>query len=282
MLVTLNEILEPAVKGGYAVIAPDFLNASMLSYYLEVAEKYQTPVIASYPPLPVDRLRNFDRWTGVLRSRCDSAKVPVCLHLDHGKDPQTCFRAIKAGFTSVMIDASIYEFEQNLEQTRQVVKEAKKHGVSVEAEIGHVGAYRFGIESSTTDNLLTDPDEAGSFAERSGIDALAVSIGTQHGQYKGKPDIDFKRLQALQDRVRIPLVLHGGSGTGDENIRKTIKGGIRKINVFTDIIKPYLKATLNGLKPWHIKNRKMHQQEAVERILKSYFEVSGSLGRGSI
>lgn len=279
MLVTLTKILESAKKGGYAVIAPDFLSINMLKHYLAVAEKYATPIIASYPPLPIDHFRRFEKWTAKLRVLCESADVPVCLHLDHGKNPQTCLKAIKAGFSSVMIDASVCELEQNLEITRQVVQVAKKAGVSVEAEIGHVGSSKSGIEGPSEKGFLTDPEQAGYFTEKSGIDALAISIGTQHGHYKGIPKIDFQRLEEIQTLVNVPLVLHGGSGTGIENIRRTVEKGILKINVFTDIIKPYLKATVDGVNPLQPECINKSQRTVVEKILIKYFIISGSLGR---
>ena len=277
MLVNLSEILELAEKKGYAVIAPDFISIAMLRHYLFVAEKYQTPIIASYPPLPMDRFRNFNRWVKKLRSLCHEARVPVCLHLDHGKDVPTCQKAINSGFTSVMIDASTYDLEENIRMTRQVVEAAGKVGVSVEAEIGHVGANRDSAEGKAAASTLTDPAQAGYFAEQTGVDALAVSIGTLHGTYRGEPHIDFQRLSDIRSRVTIPLVLHGGSGTGEENIRRSVQGGIRKINVFTDIIKPYLKASLTGIGPFRLPSSPGTPRSVVDRILKHYFVISGSL-----
>ncbi len=262
MLVTLTEIL----ADDYAVIAPDFLTADMLRHYIAVAEQYNTPIIASYPPLAIDRLR--PNWLKRIRPLCEASSVPVCLHLDHGKSIGVCKRAIKAGFTSVMIDASAHDFQTNLAMTREIVAAAKESGVSVEAEIGHVG----GSEGSN-ETCLTEPDEAAWFAAESGADALAISIGTQHGHYRGEPHIDFKRLEEIRRRVDIPLVLHGGSGTGAENIRRAVHGGIRKINVFTDIIKPYLKAS----RP--LPGRRAAQRQVVDDVLKKYFEISGSLGK---
>lgn len=277
MLVNLSEILGPAEKKGGAVIAPDFISVRMLRHYLSVAEKYETPIIASYPPLFIDRFRHFDRWVNKLRHLCHAARVPVCLHLDHGKDVKTCQKAISGGFTSVMIDASTFDLEENICMTQEVVEAAGKAGVSVEAEIGHVGANRDSAEGKAAASALTDPEQAGYFAEQTGVDALAVSIGTLHGTYRGAPHIDFQRLSDIRSRVSIPLVLHGGSGTGEENIRRSVEGGIRKINVFTDIIKPYVKASLTGIGPFRIWPSPGTPRSVVDRILKHYFEISGSL-----
>ena len=165
--------------------------------------------------------------------------------------------------------------------TRQVVEVAHKAGVSVEAEIGHVGSNKDNLDGRAFANDLTDPDQAANFAGQTGIDALAVSIGTLHGAYKGTPHIDFQRLSDIRACVHVPLVLHGGSGTGDENIRRSVAGGICKINVFTDIIKPYLKATKSGINPLKNGGPGYYQLAAVDEILKGYFEMSGSLGRAS-
>ena len=253
----------------------------MLKHYLFVAEKYCTPIIASYPPLPIDRFLSFESWVKKLRILCHTAKVPACLHLDHGKDVQTCLKAINSGFTSVMIDASTHEMEENIAITGQVVQAAEKAGVSVEAEIGHVGSNKKNIEGKASQSDLINPNDAGYFAEQTGIDALTVSIGTLRGSYKGTPHIDFQRLSDIRSSVNIPLVLHGGSGTGEENIRRSVEGGIRKINVFTDIIKPYIKETISGFNPFRSGSPSSLQRSVVETILKNYFEISGSLGTAS-
>ena len=281
MLVTLSEILAPAKEEKYAVIAPDFLSIGMLKHYLRAAEKHGAPVVASYPPLPIDRFRRFDRWTGKIRALCQESTVPVCLHLDHGKDVQTCLRAVAAGFTSVMIDASALEFDLNLQMTRRTAQAARQAGVSVEAEIGRVGANKDSMEGKAEKSNLTDPDQAALFARETGVDALAVSIGTLHGTYKGEPRIDFDRLAAINGAVDVPLVLHGGSGTGEENLRRCVAGGICKINVFTELIKAYLAATKTGLNPLAKGSAGLHQFEAVDKILGFYFTVSGSMGVAS-
>jgi ketose-bisphosphate aldolase len=180
-----------------------------------------------------------------------------------------------------MIDASICDLEKNIAITQEVTEAARKAGVSVEAEIGHVGSNKKNTEGKAIESDLTNPAEASYFAEQTGVDALAVSIGTLHGSYRGTPRIDFRRLSAIDSAVNIPLVLHGGSGTGDENIRQSVEGGIRKINVFTDIIKPYLKETVAGFNPFKTGSPSFLQRSVVDTILKGYFNVSGSLGAAS-
>ncbi len=281
MLVTMETLLHPAMEKGYAVIAPDFLTAGMLRQYITVAQRYRAPLIASYPPLPIDALRSFRRWLPKLRAICEAASVPVCLHLDHGKDVETCRLAIEAGFSSVMIDGSALSLPQNLAMTLAVKEAARPRQISVEAEIGHVGSGGSTLEGRGDATCLTDPDEARDFVARTGVDALAVSIGTQHGRYTGAPRIDFERLACIQSRVSVPLVLHGGSGTGDDNIRRAVTGGIRKINVFTDIIRPYLLASRDYLlkNPHRPSGLKTRQQATIDEVLRHYFEISGSLGR---
>ncbi len=288
MLVSLTKILEGAEKGGYAVMAPDFITKNMLKLELAVAEKYNTPVIISYPSLPIDKFRFFRSWTRSIIKLCDRAKVPVCLHLDHGKSVNVCLKAIDAGFSSVMIDGSSYSFDENVRMTRTVVEAARKKGVSVEAEIGHVGSGKSIVEREKGDDhsQLTDPDEASRFVQLTGVDCVAVSIGTLHGQYQGEPNIDFGRLDEIRAQVSVPLVLHGGSGTGDENIAKSVKGGIRKVNLFTEFLKPYISETLSYYKRNPLRlllplDKSKRQLAVIEPVLKRYFEISGSINRGN-
>ena len=285
MLVPLTQLLRKAEEGGYALMAPDFISRHMLALELEVAQSHDTPVIISYPSLPIDKFKRFGAWTRSVLQLCNGAKVPVCLHLDHGKSVKACLEAIDAGFTSVMIDGSSFSFDDNVRMTRTVVAAAREKGISVEAEIGHVGSGKVIVERSKDESMLTDPDEAMRFAQQTGIDCLAVSIGTAHGEYKAEPKIDFERLEAIRERVPVPLVLHGGSGTGDENIARAVRGGIRKINLFTEFLKPYLSETLayyrrNPLRLLLPLKKRERQLAVIEPVLKRYFEISGSINKG--
>ena len=244
MLVPLTQLLREAEEGGYAVMAPDFISRHMLELELEVAQTHNTPAIISYPSLPIDKFKRFGAWTRSVLQLCDRANVPVCLHLDHGKSVEACLKAIDSGFTSVMIDGSSFSFDENVRMTRTVVEAAREKGVSVEAEIGHVGSGKVIVERDKDESMLTDPEEAERFAQETEIDCLAVSIGTAHGEYTAEPKIDFDRLRTIRNQVPVPLVLHGGSGTGDENIVRAVRGGIRKINLFTEFLKPYISETL--------------------------------------
>jgi fructose-bisphosphate aldolase class II len=157
----------------------------------------------------------------------------AALNLDHGGSYEEIVAAIRAGFTSVMIDRSKLPYKQNVEEVKEIVKIAHHVGVSVEAELGHVGmGYEY---ESTRDSGLTKPEEAISYIEETGVDCLAVAVGTSHGTYSGEPHLEFELLEKLNSMIDIPLVLHGGSGTGDENLKKAVKIGIQKVNLFTDL-----------------------------------------------
>ena len=286
MLVSMTNILHEAEKGGYAVLGLDFLTIQMLKLELQVAEQHNAPVIISYPSLPIDKFRRFKTFTRRALDLCDKARVPVCLHLDHGKSVNACKQAIDAGFSSVMIDGSALTFEENVRVTKIIVHAARQKNISVEAEIGHVGSGKGTVELGKDESMMTDPEEAKRFAELTGVDCLAVSVGTIHGEYKGEPKIDFDRLKEIKKHVPVPLVLHGGSGTGDENIKRAVKEGIRKINLFTEFLKPYVAVTKrfylsNPLRVLRPNGKSELQAAAIEPVLRHYFSLSGSIERGS-
>lgn len=232
MLVTMKEILDHAKRGGYGVTAPNVQSEDTVRAVIEVAEKYNAPMIIDvnafiHPDLP---------WfIHMIRGLASAASVPIAINLDHGRSYEDIMLGINSGFTSVMVDRSNLSYEENVAQTKEVVKMCKPLGISVEAELGHVGmGNNYEVDGV---NNLTDPEEAAKFVEETGIDCLAVAIGTAHGRYKGTPHIDFERLeQIVQACGDTPLVLHGGSGTGDENLRKAVKTGIQKVNLATELI----------------------------------------------
>ena len=232
MLVTTKEMLLKAKEGCYAVVAPDYWDSNSCRAYVEVAEKLHQPVILSYAQAHKEML-SLEEAYAIGKFYGQQASVPVALHLDHGQDVETCKKAVDLGFTSVMIDASAEEYEVNAARTKEVCEYAHAHGVVVEAEIGHVGTGEtYGSENN--DSIYTEVDMAVRFVEETKVDSLAVSIGTAHGKYKGIPVISFDRLHELKDALDIPLVLHGGSGSGEENLSRCAQEGISKINVFTD------------------------------------------------
>ena len=286
MLVTLADILKKADKGNYAVVAPDYTTMSSIRFQLEVAEKYKAPLILSYTKhiKPLCPTKSWDKWTRIILDECGQYNVDVCLHLDHGTTVEECKEAVDSGFTGIMMDASSLSFAENVDLTSQVVEYSHKHGVSVEAEIGHVGTA---VEDSyiMKDNArahLTQPEEAKKFVDLTKTDCLAIAIGTVHGEYKGEPHIDFELLEMIDKLVSVPLVIHGGSGTGDDNIRKAVSLGIRKINVFTDWIVPAQKkaAEIIAQNPRALGKIEDSTRDIIYDVLGHWFDITASGNKG--
>ena len=240
-LYTLKQILEKANGNGYAVGAFSARYTPFVTPILRAAEATRSPVIVQIAQIELQwyelTLAEFAErfWAQLEEIR---PTVPVCLHLDHTQSLEVIKEAIALGFTSVMIDASAQELEGNIATTRQVVDYAHAHGVSVEAELGRIGTTDH-MEAENDEELYTNPDEAKLFVDQTQVDALAVSVGTAHGQYLVKqPTIDLPRIQTIRDRTPVLLVLHGGSGTPADQIHAAIrlpKGGISKVNIATDL-----------------------------------------------
>ena len=286
MLVTLSEILHKAEQGSYAVIAPDFTSMASIRYQLEAAEQFKAPLILSYFNHfePLCPLRSWEKWINLIQEECGHYDIDVCLHLDHGTTVEECRLAVDAGFTGVMIDASLKSFSENVELTGRVVQFAHAAGVSVEAEIGHVGSAVEGTYH-TKDSArahLTQLDQADKFARQTGTDCLAVAIGTVHGEYIGEPCIDFALLDEINRFVSVPLVLHGGSGTGDENIKQAVALGIRKINMFSDWIVPSQQETVRIIteNPKDVARIAIAQRAVIHDVLTHWFQISGSVNKG--
>lgn len=234
MLVNLKEILQMAEEGNYAVGAFNTPNLECLLAVLANAERMQAPVILSHAELhePVSALADIGP---IMLEKAKAAKVPVCVHLDHGEQLDYLQKALDIGFTSIMYDGSVLSYEENVKNTRQAVALAAKTGASVEAEIGVMGGREGGASGGPikAEDLYTDPELAKRFVEETGIDALAASFGTAHGIYKVKPKLDFERIERIRELAGIPLVMHGGSGVSPEDYRTAITKGIRKINYYT-------------------------------------------------
>lgn len=232
MLVNLNEVLKKAQKGKYAVGLFNTTDTDMLQAVIEAAEESNSPVILGTAEvlLPYGELKLIAPSVIAAAKR---AKIPVVVHYDHGLTFDRCIEALKLGFSSIMFDGSAKPYEQNIAETREMVKIAHAFGATVEGEIGHVG------EAAKEDNLLTDmyttPEEAKAYLEATGVDALAVAIGSAHGVYKKKPMLNIERLKEISGAVKVPLVLHGGSGLSDDDFKNTIRNGIAKVNIFTDL-----------------------------------------------
>lgn len=240
-LVTLKEILDDAKKRSYGVGMFGSFNMEMFNGIIQAAEEANSPVIISTGPgeLPFNPIH----ITGpVLVQKAREAKVPVCVHFDHGEKFEDVVAAIKSGFSSVMIDASSMSYKENVNATKEIVKIAHSLGVSVEGEIGHVGGQEGSLHAEMTrEDFYTKTEDAVNYVKDTGIDALAIAIGTAHGQYTFTPVLDFERLKEIRDSVNVPLVLHGGSGLCDDDFKKSISLGIHKVNVFTDVCNAALK-----------------------------------------
>lgn len=232
MLVNLNEILKNAQKNKYAVGLFNTTDSDMLQAVIDAAEEANSPVIIGTAEvlLPYGEL---DLIAPSMIAAAKRARVPVAVHYDHGLTFDRCMQALKLGFSSVMFDGSAGDYETNIADTRQIVKIAHAFGATVEGEIGHVGQTE-SCDNDATD-MYTTPDEAVAFLEDTGVDALAIAIGTAHGVYKSKPKLDIERLKEIRRKTDTPLVLHGGSGLSDDDFKNAIAGGIAKINIFTDL-----------------------------------------------
>ena len=243
MLVNLDYVLKRAQEGGYAVGLFNTTDTDMLEGVLAAAEELRAPVIIGTAEvlLPYGELKLI---APSVRAAAERATVPVVLHYDHGLTVERCIEALDLGFTSIMFDGSAGDPENNIELTRKVVEMCHAKGVTVEGEIGHVGNAN--VEGDQENNYTT-PEEAKAFIEATGVDALAVAIGTAHGAYKKKPCLDLERLAAIRSEVDTPLVLHGGSGLTDDDFRNTIKNGIAKVNIFTDLCLAGERACKKGL-----------------------------------
>ena len=237
MLVDGKSVLDAAKVGHCGIVAPDFLTLNAARVFAQTADALRTPILLSFAQGHAG-LISLEEAALVGKYWAEKVATPIVLHLDHGQDFDFLHRAIELGFTSVMLDASMKDMDENIRLTKEVVAYAHTQGVSVEAEIGHVGGASEGVEGETSESVYTTVEEAVTFVEATGVDSLAVSVGTSHGVYKSNktPELNFERLRALAAAVPVPLVLHGGSGTGDENLRRAVRDGITKLNVYTDFL----------------------------------------------
>ena len=245
MLVNLCDVLKKAQAGNYGVGLFNTTDSDMLEAVIAAAEELNSPVVIGTAEilLPYGELKLIA--PGMLAA-AKRAKVPVVMHYDHGLTFDRCMEALKLGFSSIMFDGSLADGESNTAATREIVKIAHSFGASVEGEIGHVGNADAGDEEHT--DMYTTPEEAEEFVKATGVDALAVAIGTAHGVYKSKPKLNIERLKEIRDRIDTPLVLHGGSGLSDDDFRNTVKNGIAKVNIFTDLCLAGARAMEDGLR----------------------------------
>ncbi len=241
MLVSGKSVLLDARRRGYACGAFNFNNMEFLQGIIEAADEEQSPVIVQTSEGAL-RYAGIDYLSEMVRLAASKTNVPVVLNLDHGLKYETTIRCLQHGWTNLMIDGSALPYEENIAIVRRVCEAAHAGGVSVEAELGKLVGIEDDVKVDENDAVYTHPDEARDFAEKTGVDSLAVAIGTAHGKYKGVPKLDFDRLAEIRKVVDIPLVLHGASGVTDEQIRTAISLGICKINIDTDLRVPFTDA----------------------------------------
>lgn len=282
MYVSMKEMLKHASENKYAVMACNCINYEQAKAICEAAAEEAAPVIIDIAPRQMKLHATPEVMAPMIKEIAEPLDVPIALNLDHGADYHDIARCLKAGYSSVMVDASSYDFEENVRRTRLITSLAHEYGASVEAELGHVGQAAAGDGRSA--DMYTNVDMACEFVERTGCDALAVAIGTAHGKYPEGfvPQLDFDRLAELKEALKMPLVLHGGSGAGEENIRRVVELGINKINVCTDLFnyqRDQIRAELNENPDVEYLYMQIHSQEEGKRYIRDYMRMIGSSGR---
>lgn len=274
MLAKLSDVLSDAQKNGYAVGLFNTIDTDAIEAAISAAEEMRSPIIIGTAEvlLPYGPLQLIGP---AMVNAAKNATVPVVVHYDHGLTKEKCIEALELGFTSIMFDGSAGSEEDNIRLTREMVCIAHEMGASVEGEIGHVGTIGDGNEDSS--DMYTTPEEAVNFVKATGVDALAVAIGTAHGVYKTKPKLDIERLAQIRASLDTPLVLHGGSGLSDDDFKNTIRGGIAKINIFTDLCVAAKKA-LKEAEGFYLDMR-AEKVKAIKQVVIEKLQLFGSAGK---
>jgi fructose-bisphosphate aldolase class II len=305
VLVTNKTLLDAAREGGYAVGAFNINNMEFVQAITTAAEEFESPAILAVSEGAI-KYAGFENIVSLVRVAAGGRDIPLSLHLDHGKDVDVIEQCINGGFTSVMIDGSHLPFDENVAVTRKVVEMAAPAGVSVEGELGRLAGIEDNVSVAEENALFTDPDEAGEFVERTGVDSLAIAVGTSHGAYKfkGEPRLAFDRISKIRSTVTIPLVLHGASGVDqghveiansngaslagtrgvpDEAITEAVKLGICKVNIDTDMRIAFMAYVRKAFaeKPENIDPRKYlgAGRDAVAEVVRKKIQLFGSNGK---
>ena len=280
MLVSLHEILNDAKNKKYAVGFFNAVDVEQARSVINTAEELRSPIIVGTAEvlLPATPLNGVAEY---LIPMARKAKVPVCVHFDHGLSFERCIQAIRLGFTSVMYDCSMDTYDGNIEKVAEMVRICHSVGVTVEGELGHVGDNEGSGKLKDPSAYFTDPATAEDFVKRTGVDALAVAVGNAHGEYKLPPKLDFERITEISERTGIPLVLHGGSGLSDHDFHEAIKRGVCKVNIFTDIDRAGKEgiekglaagaASLSALMPYML--------DAMREVARNKIELFGSANK---
>lgn len=284
-ILSTKNILEDATKGGYAVPAFNIHNMETIHAIVEAANEMNSPLIIAATPGTVS-YAGPQYLINMVKAAAKNSHVPIALHLDHHEDIDGIKEMIKLGAKSVMIDASALPYEENIAKVKEVVDFAKNYDVSVEAELGRLVGIEDDVVVEESDSQLTDPELANDFVERTGIDSLAVAIGTAHGLYAGEPKVDLERLEKIRKKVDVPLVLHGASDVPDATVRAAVERGIAKVNVSTDLkiafataLKSYLVENPEADDPRHYTK---DAQAAMKKLAKEKMEVFGSVNKAQV
>jgi fructose-bisphosphate aldolase class II len=284
-LVAMKPLLAAAEAGKYAVGAFNCNNMEIVQAIIGAAQAEQSPVIIQASQGAI-KYAGLEYVVALTRIAAQLADVPVALHLDHGTSFEQCQQCIDKGFTSVMIDGSKHALEDNIALTKRVLAIARPAGASVEGELGKITGTEDDIYVSEKESMYTDPQEAEYYVRQTGVDALAIAIGTAHGQYKGEPKLDLARLSEIDRLVDVPIVLHGSSGVPDEAISEAIARGVRKVNIDTNIREAFMAALSGALaaKPGELDPRKVlaPAREAATEIIREKIRLFGSSGKAKI
>ncbi|MBR2263331.1 MAG: class II fructose-bisphosphate aldolase [Firmicutes bacterium] len=280
MLTTSRDMLLKAQAGGYAVGAFNVENMEMVQAVVAAAEELQSPVMLQTTSSTL-KYASPELYFANAKAAAEAASVPVCIHLDHGKDFDISMKCLRAGYTSIMIDGSHEEYEDNIRVTKEVADVCKAMGIPCEGELGKVGGKEDDVEAEG--DAYTDPLEAKEFVERTGVTSLAVGIGTAHGVYKTTPVLNVERLSEIRAQVDVPLVLHGASGLSDEAVQECIRRGICKVNFATELRQAYTGAVQKLLieKPetFDPKAYGKEGRAAVKALVEERMKVCGSVGK---
>ncbi|MDP4126268.1 MAG: class II fructose-1,6-bisphosphate aldolase [Bacillota bacterium] len=281
-LVSMTQLLDKAQKGHYAVGAFNCNNMEIVQAIVAAAEAENAPVIIQASQGAI-KYAGIEYITAMTKVAASNANVPIALHLDHGTSFAQVMQCARNGFSSVMIDGSKLELDDNIALTNKVIEAVRPLGLSVEAELGKIGGTEDDITVSEREALFTDPAEAEHFVRATNVDALAIAIGTAHGQYIGTPKLDFERLTKIRERISTPIVLHGSSGVPDDALREGISRGVCKVNIDTNIREAFVKAARSAMEgnAKEIDPRKMlgPAREAVTAIIREKIRVFGSNGK---
>ena len=283
MLVSMKEMLIKAVKDKYAVGQYNINNLEWTIAILEESQANNAPVILGVTAGAAKYMGGWNTVVAMIKGliKDKSITIPVAIHLDHGENYETCKKAIEAGFTSVMIDASSLPFEENIKETKRVVEFAHQHGVSVEAELGHVGGQE---DDMVAELMYADPKECEIMVKSTGIDCLAPALGSVHGPYQGEPKLGFKEMEEVQKLTNIPLVLHGGSGIPEQQVKRAISLGTAKINVNTESQQEWTKIVRQTLD----KDKEVYDprkiigpgKEGIKKVVREKIAIFGTKNRG--